>query len=79
MRLVTVLAVLLVLSCHTEQVEGVVSPLDLVTRELQDMKDTVTSVQASLITSVSLIQGNNPCSSKLIFQSNLFIRELLLS
>ena len=70
MRLVTVLAVLLVLSCHTRQVEGVVSPLDPVTRELQDMKDTVTSVQASLITSVSLIQGNNPCSSKLIFQPN---------
>ena len=68
MRLVTVLAVLLVLSCLTRQVEGVVSPLDLVTRELQDMKDTVTSVQASLITSVSLIQGNNPCSIKLIFQ-----------
>ena len=62
MRLVTVLAVLLVLSCHTVQVEAVVSPLDLVTRDLQDMKDTVTSVQASLITSVSLIQGNNPCS-----------------
>lgn len=37
---------------------GVVSPLDLVTQELHDMKGTVNSVQASLITSVSLIQGN---------------------
>ena len=39
------------------RVEGVVSPLDKVTQELKEMKETMNSVQASLITSVSLIQG----------------------
>ena len=38
-------------------VVSVVSPLELVSQELQDMKETVNSVQGSLITSVSLIQG----------------------
>ena len=38
-------------------VVSVVSPLELVTQELQEMKETVNSVQGSLITSVSLIQG----------------------
>ena len=38
-------------------VEGVVSPLDKVTQDLKEMKQTMNSVQASLITSVSLIQG----------------------
>ena len=38
-------------------VEAVVSPLDKVTQELKEMKQTMNSVQASLITSVSLIQG----------------------
>jgi len=37
-------------------VVGVVSPLDKVTEELKVMKETVNSIQASLITSVSLIQ-----------------------
>jgi len=37
-------------------VQAVVSPLDRVEQELQEMKETVNSVQASLITSVSLIQ-----------------------
>ena len=43
----------------TREVKGVVSPLDKVTDELQLMKETVNSIQASLITSVSLIQGKN--------------------
>ena len=38
-------------------VASVVSPLELVSQELQEMKETVNSVQGSLITSVSLIQG----------------------
>ena len=38
-------------------VVSVVSPLELVSQELQEMKETVNSVQGSLITSVSLIQG----------------------
>ena len=38
-------------------VEAVVSPLDKVTQEIKEMKQTMNSVQASLITSVSLIQG----------------------
>jgi len=38
------------------RVESVVSPLDKVTQEIKEMKETVNSVQASLITSVSLIQ-----------------------
>lgn len=42
--------------CQVGMVVAVVSPLDLVTQELQDMRETVNSVQASLITSVSLIQ-----------------------
>jgi len=37
-------------------VHAVVSPLDKLEQELQEMKETVNSVQASLITSVSLIQ-----------------------
>ena len=36
---------------------AVVSPLDEVTQELKTVKETLDSVQASLITSVSLIQG----------------------
>ena len=38
-------------------VVAVVSPLDEVTQELKTVKETLDSVQASLITSVSLIQG----------------------
>ena len=38
-------------------VVSVVSPLELVSQQLQEMKETVNSVQGSLITSVSLIQG----------------------
>eukprot|EP00092_Neocalanus_flemingeri_P027836 GFUD01030219.1.p1 GENE.GFUD01030219.1~~GFUD01030219.1.p1 ORF type:complete len:765 (-),score=159.24 GFUD01030219.1:331-2625(-) len=47
---------LLLLVYRCSSVFGVVSPLDKVTEELKEMKDTVNSVQASLITSVSLIQ-----------------------
>ena len=49
-------AVLVALLC-LQPSAGVVSPLDRVEQELQAMKETVNSVQASLITSVSLIQG----------------------
>ena len=49
--------VLVLLGPVLVRVEGVVSPLDKVTQELKEMKQTMTSVQASLITSVSLIQG----------------------
>ena len=54
MRL-SILALLLLR--HLVIVAGVVSPLDKVTEELKVMKETVNSIQASLITSVSLIQG----------------------
>ena len=37
--------------------QAVVSPLEKVTEELKEMQETVSSVQASLIASVSLIQG----------------------
>ena len=47
----------LLLLCQNHPVYAVVSPLDKVSEELKDMKDTVNSVQASLIGSVSLIQG----------------------
>jgi len=47
---------LLVLFFPCSFVYGVVSPLDKVTEDLKEMKETINSVQASLITSVSLIQ-----------------------
>ena len=53
------LAVLVTVMSLARMVEGVVSPLDKVTEELQLMKETVNSIQTSLITSVSLIQGKN--------------------
>ena len=45
------------LGYHCWSLVGVVSPLDKVTEELKVMKETVNSIQASLITSVALIQG----------------------
>ena len=48
---------LFLLGFQCSSVFGVVSPLDKVTEELKVMQETVNSVQASLITSVSLIQG----------------------
>ena len=48
---------LLLLVHHCSNVDGVVSPLDNVSAEIRILKETVNSVQASLITSVSLIQG----------------------
>ena len=47
----------ILLGYHCWSVVGVVSPRDKVTEELKVMKETVNSIQASLITSVSLIQG----------------------
>ena len=54
MRL-SVLALLLLR--HLVIVAGVVSPLDKVTQDMKVMKETLDSIQASLITSVSLLQG----------------------
>ena len=42
---------------HLAIVAGVVSPFDKVTQDMKAMKETLDSIQASLITSVSLIQG----------------------
>ena len=42
---------------HLVIVAGVVSPLDKVTQDMKVMKETLDSIQASLITSVSLLQG----------------------
>lgn len=49
---------LLFLGINLVAAEAVVSPLEKVTEELREMQETVSSVQASLIASVSLIQGN---------------------
>ena len=38
-------------------VAGVLSPLDKVTQDMRGMKETLDSIQASLITSVSMLQG----------------------
>ena len=54
MRLVSVT---LLLMLRYQEVVMVVSPLDKVTQDLEEMKETVNSIQESLITSVSLIQG----------------------
>lgn len=54
MRL-SILALLLLR--HLVIVAGVVSPLDKVTQDMKVMKETLDSIQASLITSVSLLQG----------------------
>ena len=54
MRLVSVT---LLLMLRHQEVVMVVSPLDKVTQDLEEMKETVSSIQESLITSVSLIQG----------------------
>ena len=43
---------------HLVIVAGVVSPLDKVTQDMKVMKETLDSIQASLITSVSLLQGD---------------------
>ena len=50
-------ALALLLIGHLAIVAGVVSPLDKVTQDMKAMKETLDSIQASLITSVSLIQG----------------------
>ena len=50
-------ALTLLLTSTTAMVAGVVSPLDKVTQDMKAMKDTLDSIQASLITSVSLLQG----------------------
>ena len=42
---------------HLVIVAGVVSPLDKVTQDMKVMKETLDSIQASLITSVSRLQG----------------------
>ena len=55
MRL-SILALLLLR--HLVIVAGVVSPLDKVTQDMKVMKETLDSIQASLITSVSLLQGD---------------------
>ena len=47
----------LLLIGHLAIVAGVVSPLDKVTQDMKAMKETLDSIQASLITSVSLLQG----------------------
>ena len=47
----------LLLLRHLVIVAGVVSPLDKVTQDMKVMKETLDSIQASLITSVSLLQG----------------------
>jgi len=49
-------ALTLLLTCSAAMVAGVVSPLDKVTQDMKAMKDTLDSIQASLITSVSLLQ-----------------------
>ena len=49
---------LLFLGSKVVAAQAVVSPLEKVTEELREMQETVSSVQASLIASVSLIQGN---------------------
>ena len=46
-------------------VMGVGSPLDKVAQELAMMQETMSSVQESLITSVSLIQGETSATRKL--------------
>ena len=51
------LALALLLLRHLVIVAGVVSPLDKVTQDMKVMKETLDSIQASLITSVSLLQG----------------------
>ena len=51
----SVLALLLLR--HLVIAAGVVSPLDKVTQDMKVMKETLDSIQASLITSVSLLQG----------------------
>ena len=56
MRL-SILALLLLR--HLVIVAGVVSPLDKVTQDMKVMKETLDSIQASLITSVSLLQGES--------------------
>ena len=50
-------ALALLLIGHLAIVAGVVSPLDKVTQDMKAMKETLDSIQASLITSVSLLQG----------------------
>ena len=50
-------ALALLLLRHLVIVAGVVSPLDKVTQDMKVMKETLDSIQASLITSVSLLQG----------------------
>ena len=62
----------LLLMGHLAIVAGVVSPLDKVTQDMKAMKETLDSIQASLITSVSLIQGEvtkcypSSCFSRLL-------------
>ena len=51
------MSVTLLLMLRYQEVVMVVSPLDKVTQDLEEMKETVNSIQESLITSVSLIQG----------------------
>ena len=51
------MALALLLLRHLVIVAGVVSPLDKVTQDMKVMKATLDSIQASLITSVSLLQG----------------------
>lgn len=51
------MALALLLLRHLVIVAGVVSPLDKVTQDMKVMKETLDSIQASLITSVSLLQG----------------------
>ena len=48
-------ALALLLIGHLAIVAGVVSPLDKVTQDMKAMKETLDSIQASLITSVSLL------------------------
>jgi len=47
---------LIICTFNLLDVQAVVSPLDKVTEELRIMKETVSTVQASLVTSVSLLQ-----------------------
>ena len=62
---------------HLAIVAGVVSPLDKVTQDMKAMKETLDSIQASLITSVSLLQGEltkcypPPCFPRLKIVANL--------
>ena len=51
------ISVIVVLVVLCSSVEAVVSPLDKVTMDMQAMKETLDSIQASLVTSVSLLQG----------------------